>query len=106
MSCRGLSKRRRSPSSVSEHHGCLGFEAAEAGDPIHHRLVPRREGEGFDAAVELVAALQLVLEESKILGEHEAVLLGQRPRSKHLTDPVQVPGGPVSAFAVDEASPA
>jgi proline iminopeptidase len=91
---------------AGEDHGGLSLEAAEAADTIDEWLVSRRESEGLDPLIELVSALQLVLEQREVLGEHDGVFLGQSARLEHLSDPVQVALGPVGAVAIDEAAPA
>jgi hypothetical protein len=78
----------------------------DPGPPVDDGLVARRERERLDTAIELVSALELVLEEREVLGEHDAILLGQHVGLEHLTDPVQVARGPVRAFAVDEPAAA
>ena len=68
-----------------EHHGRLGLEAAEAGDPVDEGLVTGCERERLDAAIEFVSALELVLEKREVLGDLDgiaaiglAVLAGSR----------------------------
>jgi hypothetical protein len=89
-----------------EDHRGLGLEAAEAADAVDQGLVAWEEGEVVNATVELVPALELVLEEGEVLGEHRAVLVGQGVGLEHLADPVEMADGPVRALAVEEAASA
>jgi len=86
-----------------QDHGGAGLEAPEAGDAVDEGLVARREGQLLDAAVELVPALELVLEEGEVFGQDHAVVGGEGAGLEDLTDPVHVARGPVGALAVDEA---
>ena len=85
------------------HHGGLDLEPAEATDPIHDGLVAGCESHCLDPSVQVIAPLELVLQECEILAEHHPVLLGELARLQHLTDPVHVASGPVSAFPIEEA---
>jgi len=87
-------------------HGGLGLEAAEAAEAIHQGLVAGREGESLNAAVELLAALEFVLEEGEVLGEDRVILLGEDTGGEDLADPVEVTDGPVVRLSEDEAPPA
>jgi len=89
-----------------DDHGGLGLEAAEAAEAIDQGLVAGRESEGLDAAVELIPALELVLEEGEVLGEDGVILLGEDTGGEDLADPVEVTDGPVVGLAEDEAPPA
>ena len=89
-----------------QDHGCLGLEAAEAGDAVDDGLVAGREGKGLDAAIEFVSALQLVLEEGEVLGQDGAVLIGEGAGLENAADPMEVTGGPMGSFAIDEATAA
>jgi len=84
-------------------HGGLGLEAAEATEAINQGLVAGREGESLDAAVELIAALELVLEEGEVFGEDSVILLGEDTGGEDLADPVEVTDGPVVGLTEDEA---
>jgi hypothetical protein len=89
-----------------QDHGCLGLEAAEAGDAVDYGLVAGGEGESLDAAVEFVSALELILEKGEVLGEDRAVLIGEGAGLENAADPMEVTGGPVGSLSIDEASPA
>lgn len=67
-----------------EHRGGLGLSAPEAADTIDERLGARGARELLDAAVQLVPARELVLEQLDVLGEHDTVRLGERAGPQHL----------------------
>ena len=89
-----------------EDHSGLGLEAAEAANAIDEGFVARREGESGDAVVELVSALELVLEQGEVFGEDDVILDGECAGGEDLTDPGEVAHGPVLALAEDEPAPA
>jgi hypothetical protein len=89
-----------------DDHGGLSLEAAETAEAFDHGFVAGGEGEGLDAAVELVPTLELVLEEGEVLGEHHVIFIGKGARSEDLADPVEVTDGPVVGLAEDESPPA
>jgi len=89
-----------------QDHGRLGLEAAEAGDTVDDGLEAGGEGKGLDAAVELVSALHLVLEKGEVLGQDRAVLIGESAGLENAADPMEVTGGPMGSFAIDEPSSA
>ena len=60
-----------------DDHGGLGLEAAETAEAFDHGFLAGGEGEGLDAAVELVPTLELVLEEGEVLGEHHVIFIGK-----------------------------
>lgn len=54
-----------------DDHGGLGFEPAEATEAIDQGLVAGREGEVLDAAIQIVPALELVLEKGQVLRKYD-----------------------------------
>src|SRR3989304_3329368 len=103
MSCRGDAKRRQSPISV------VSTIATCRCTPRKHcsRLTAgANAGVSASPAIELIAARQLVLEESQVLAEDHLVFHRQRrARGRQPAQPVVVRRAPVRALTIDEAAP-
>ena len=90
----------------SDDHGGLGLKPTEAANPVDDGLVARGERQCLDPPVQVVPTLELVFQQREILPEHDPVLLGELVGLQDLTDPVDVAGGPVRSFPIDEAASA
>ena len=65
-----------------------------------------QQSERLDLPVELVPALELVLQKCQVLCEHELIFGGQRGGvAGEFPEPCEVSAGPVTSFAEDETAP-
>ena len=89
-----------------EHHRRVHRDPAEALKPADGGLERGRQRERVDALIELVAALELVVEERQVLAEDELVLKrGGEVGAASCRSHAQVWLAPVGPVAIDEAAP-
>jgi len=86
----------------AEHHSPVRVEAAEAAESSNGLFVGGRNGEFLDLPIQLVSAIDLVLEQGEILAKHVPVFDDQLPLGEKGTEPAQMLLGPVGAIPKDE----
>ena len=87
-----------------QDHVAVGIDAPETPESPDGLLVSRSEGQLLDLAVEVVPAVDLVLEEDKVFAQHIAILGNEAVSAEKGADPGEMPLGPVVSIPEDQAT--